>query len=194
MLTVPSATPASIVLTTLNAKYIHASLGLRYLLANMGDLRTQTVLREFTIARQPQDVVDELLSSLNGAPKPQIVGFGIYIWNVAQTTTVVRLLALLQTLALEDHGQPLRIRLVINRERRTHPQRLVLRPQNSHACRVERRDPHATGDFAAHQVFNSFAHLCSSLIREGDRENLAGPGLSVANQLRNAVREHAGLA
>ena len=92
MLTVPSATPASIVLTTLNAKYIHASLGLRYLLANMGDLRTQTVLREFTIARQPQDVVDELLSSLNGAPKRQIVGFGIYIWNVAQTTTVVRLL------------------------------------------------------------------------------------------------------
>jgi hypothetical protein len=28
-----------IVLCTLNAKYIHASLGLRYLLANMGDLQ-----------------------------------------------------------------------------------------------------------------------------------------------------------
>ncbi len=29
---------ADIVLTTLNAKYIHAAFGLRYLLANLGDL------------------------------------------------------------------------------------------------------------------------------------------------------------
>ena len=32
-----------IVLCTLNAKYIHASLGLRYLLANMGELQAQTL-------------------------------------------------------------------------------------------------------------------------------------------------------
>ena len=38
--------PPAIVLCTLNAKYIHASLGLRYLLANMGELRAQTALRE----------------------------------------------------------------------------------------------------------------------------------------------------
>ena len=50
-MTLPAARAApAIVLTTLNAKYIHASLGLRYLLANMGDLRPLTVLREFTIA------------------------------------------------------------------------------------------------------------------------------------------------
>ncbi len=84
--------PAAIVLCTLNAKYIHASLGLRYLLANMArhggaDLRAQTVLREFTIAREPQAIVDELL-----ALQPAIVGFGVYIWNVTQTTEVVRLL------------------------------------------------------------------------------------------------------
>jgi hypothetical protein len=29
----------SILLSTLNARYTHASLGLRYLLANMGELR-----------------------------------------------------------------------------------------------------------------------------------------------------------
>ena len=89
----PAAAAApSVVLCTLNAKYIHASLGLRYLLANMGDLRASTVLREFTIARQPQEVADELLAALgepqNGAV--QIVGFGVYIWNVTQTTEVVR--------------------------------------------------------------------------------------------------------
>ena len=85
-----SAAPAvfsAIVLCTLNAKYIHASLGLRYLLANMGGLRAQTQLREFTIARKPQELVDELL-----ALNPQVIGFGVYIWNVTQTCEVVRLL------------------------------------------------------------------------------------------------------
>ena len=81
------AASAQIVLCTLNAKYIHASLGLRYLLANMGDLRTQTQLREFTIARKPQELADELL-----ALNPQVIGFGVYIWNVTQTCEVVRLL------------------------------------------------------------------------------------------------------
>ncbi len=79
--------PSPIVLATLNAKYIHASLGLRYLLANMGELKPQTALREFTIARKPQDIVDELL-----ALSPRIIGFGVYIWNVTQTCDVVRLL------------------------------------------------------------------------------------------------------
>jgi radical SAM superfamily enzyme YgiQ (UPF0313 family) len=79
--------PTPIVLATLNAKYIHASLGLRYLRANMGDLKSQTTLREFTIARKPQDIVDELL-----ALAPRIIGFGVYIWNVTQTCEVVRLL------------------------------------------------------------------------------------------------------
>ena len=84
----------SIVLCTLNAKYIHASLGLRYLLANMGDLKAQTAMREFTIARKPQEVASELLALLgpmqDGAV--QIVGLGVYIWNVAQSTELVRLL------------------------------------------------------------------------------------------------------
>ena len=89
-----SPSPPTIVLATLNAKYIHASLGLRYLLANMGGLKAQTVLREFTIARKPQEVVDELLRLL-GEPAlggVQIIGFGVYIWNVTQTCEVVRLL------------------------------------------------------------------------------------------------------
>jgi hypothetical protein len=90
---VASYAPA-IVLTTLNAKYIHASLGLRYLLANMGALKRQTVLQEFTIARKASEVVTELLATL-GEPVSgtvQVIGFGVYIWNVTQTTEVVRLL------------------------------------------------------------------------------------------------------
>jgi hypothetical protein len=39
----------SIVLATLNARYAHASLGLRYLRANLGELRGETAIREFVI-------------------------------------------------------------------------------------------------------------------------------------------------
>ena len=81
-------------LCTLNAKYIHASLGLRYLLANMGELQAQTALREYTIARRPAELADELLALLGPAEagQVQVIGFGVYIWNVRQTCALVRLL------------------------------------------------------------------------------------------------------
>lgn len=89
----------SIVLATLNAKYIHASLGLRYLFANMGrhggaDLQACTSLREFTIHRTPQDIVDELSATLGPAQggAVKVVGFGIYIWNVSPSAAVIALL------------------------------------------------------------------------------------------------------
>ncbi len=73
-----------IVLATLNAKYIHASFGLRYLLANLGPLRSRTKLLEFDINQRPVDIVEALL-----AQHPRIVGLGVYIWNVPPTTEVV---------------------------------------------------------------------------------------------------------
>ena len=84
----------AILLCTLNAKYIHASLALRYLLANMGELRAQTALCEYTIARRPADLAAELLALLGPAEagRVQVIGFGVYIWNVSQTCELVRLL------------------------------------------------------------------------------------------------------
>jgi radical SAM superfamily enzyme YgiQ (UPF0313 family) len=76
-----------IVLATLNAKYIHASFGLRCLLANLGDLRSRACLREFVITQQPLEIVEALLSL-----QPRLIGLGVYIWNVTQTTEVVALL------------------------------------------------------------------------------------------------------
>ena len=73
-----------IVLATLNAKYIHASFGLRYLLANLGPLRSRTQLLEFDINQRPMDIAEALL-----AQNPSIVGLGVYIWNVAPTTELV---------------------------------------------------------------------------------------------------------
>ncbi len=77
----------TILLSTLNARYAHASLGLRYLLANMGDLQATTQIREFVIGAKTADVVEKLLEQ-----KPQIVGFVVYIWNVEETTKVVAML------------------------------------------------------------------------------------------------------
>ena len=76
-----------IVLTTLNARYIHAAFGLRYLLANLGDLQPRAALVEFDINQRPMEIVEAIL-----AREPRIVGFGVYIWNVTPTTEVVALL------------------------------------------------------------------------------------------------------
>lgn len=77
----------SIILSTLNARYSHASLGLRYLLANMGELAPVTQLHEFVIGVRAADVVEKLL-----VHKPGIIGFGVYIWNVDELTHIVALL------------------------------------------------------------------------------------------------------
>ena len=76
-----------IVLATLNAKYIHASFGLRYLLANLADLRPRAVLEEFIINQRPLEIAEKIL-----AHNPRIVGLGVYIWNVTLTTELVALL------------------------------------------------------------------------------------------------------
>src|SRR5262249_42840603 len=73
-----------IILTTLNAKYIHAAFGLRYLFANLGALGPRAALLEFDINQRPLDIVEALL-----AHSPAIIGFGVYIWNVSETYEVI---------------------------------------------------------------------------------------------------------
>ncbi len=75
----------SIVLATLNARYSHAALGLRYLRANLGALRDDSTIVEFTLRTPVETIVERLL-----ALAPRLIGFGVYIWNVTQTESVVR--------------------------------------------------------------------------------------------------------
>ena len=78
-------TPMStVVLCTINARYVHASLGLRYLAANMGELRTQTDIVEFVLGARAAEMAEQLL-----ARRPRIIGLGVYIWNIEETTRVV---------------------------------------------------------------------------------------------------------
>ena len=75
---------SDIVLATLNAKFIHASFGLRYLMANLGELKSRARLLEFDINQRPLDIAEKLL-----AASPRIIGLGVYIWNVAETAEVL---------------------------------------------------------------------------------------------------------
>ncbi|MBI3711632.1 MAG: B12-binding domain-containing radical SAM protein [Burkholderiales bacterium] len=87
----------TILLSTLNARYAHASLGLRYLYANMGELQAQTHLQEFVIGAKTTDLLERLLAWQRPDEK-LIIGFGVYIWNVEETT---RLVALIKRVAPE---------------------------------------------------------------------------------------------
>lgn len=76
-----------ICLVTLNSTYQHTAFGLRYLYANLNELQSKAKIFEYTIHRNPQEIVDSLISE-----NPKIIGFGVYIWNTSQTLKVVELL------------------------------------------------------------------------------------------------------
>ncbi|BBL57097.1 B12-binding domain-containing radical SAM protein [Methylomonas koyamae] len=78
---------SDIVITTLNARYIHSAFGLRYLYANMGELQQHTALVEFGIQQRPLEIVEKLLEL-----QPRIIGFGVYIWNAAEIGAIVAIL------------------------------------------------------------------------------------------------------
>ena len=131
-----------IVLATLNAKYIHASLGLRCLAANMdlhggAGLRARTQLREFVIQQRPTQIVEELL-----ALQPRVIGLGIYIWNVVETTQVVRLLKTLRP----------DIRIVLGGPEVSHE------VEQQEICRLADHVITGWGDV-------SFARLCRALLK-----------------------------
>jgi radical SAM superfamily enzyme YgiQ (UPF0313 family) len=78
----------SLVSSTLNARYAHASLGLRYLFANLDDdIRADAKIVEFVIGSKTEVLVEQLL-----AENPRVVSFGVYIWNVEETTKLVAML------------------------------------------------------------------------------------------------------
>jgi radical SAM superfamily enzyme YgiQ (UPF0313 family) len=79
-----------IVLATLNARYAHASLGLRCLRANLGEWREASVIREFVIGQRSEEIAERIL-----AERPRVLGLGVYIWNVEETTRLVAQLKLL---------------------------------------------------------------------------------------------------
>ncbi len=76
-----------IVLATLNARHTHASLGLRYLHANLGELAPRTRMLEFVIGMASEAIAERILDE-----QPRVLGLGVYIWNVVETERLVAIL------------------------------------------------------------------------------------------------------
>lgn len=76
----------NILITTLNAKYIHTSLSIRYLKAYAEpDFPIQ--IAEYTIKDPILNIVSDIYEK-----KPDILGFSCYIWNIEETMKVIEIL------------------------------------------------------------------------------------------------------
>ncbi len=78
---------STILLTTLNARYAHSALGLRYLYANLHELQNDTKIVEFTINEQIQTIAEDILKH-----SPKIIGMSVYIWNASQVAELIEII------------------------------------------------------------------------------------------------------
>ncbi|MDR2186348.1 MAG: B12-binding domain-containing radical SAM protein [Treponema sp.] len=79
---------SEIVLATINAKWIHPSLALRLLKANLKEYENQTLILEFALRQPLQEKLEPIL-----AARPRILGLSVSIWN---HTAVLELLKALE--------------------------------------------------------------------------------------------------
>lgn len=67
-----------ILLTTLNSKYIHSALSLKYIYNNIADIEGISVLvKEYTINENLQDIFADIFSDTY-----DLIAFSCYIWNI----------------------------------------------------------------------------------------------------------------
>ncbi|NLY77847.1 MAG: DUF4080 domain-containing protein [Tissierellia bacterium] len=78
------------ILTTLNSKFIHSALSIRYLKAFCMDICDIDIL-EFTINQNIDYIAGEIYKG-----KPNIIGFSTYIWNKEETLRVCEILKLVK--------------------------------------------------------------------------------------------------
>jgi len=78
---------STILLTTLNARYAHSALGLRYLYANLHEFQNDTKIVEFTINEQIQTIAEDILKN-----SPKIIGISVYIWNAREVSDLIEIL------------------------------------------------------------------------------------------------------
>ena len=76
-----------IILTTLNSRFTHTSLALRYIYANLQEYQQYSQIMEFSINDALQSITEKLLSQ-----NPTIIGIGVYIWNAREVAELVHLL------------------------------------------------------------------------------------------------------
>ncbi|WCK53754.1 B12-binding domain-containing radical SAM protein [Aneurinibacillus sp. Ricciae_BoGa-3] len=75
-----------VTVATLNAKYIHTSLAIRYLKA-YSEKDFDIDLAEYTIKDPVMNVVSDLFGR-----RPDVIGFSCYIWNIEETIRIIKML------------------------------------------------------------------------------------------------------
>jgi len=76
-----------VVLSTLNAKYIHSSLALKYLRMSCSTLPANIVIKEYTINNELLVILSDVYSE-----QPDVIGLSCYIWNIEMTLKLAGLL------------------------------------------------------------------------------------------------------
>lgn len=74
-----------IVLTAINAKYIHSNLALRNFVAYTADCSEHLVLKEYTINHVPDQILQGIYRE-----QPDVLCISCYIWNIASVETLIR--------------------------------------------------------------------------------------------------------
>ena len=73
-----------ILLTTLNAKYIHKNLALRWLYV-ASPMKESTTIKEYTIKDDVNRISDDILGQ-----NYDVICFSCYIWNIEETKQVIK--------------------------------------------------------------------------------------------------------
>jgi anaerobic magnesium-protoporphyrin IX monomethyl ester cyclase len=76
----------NIICTTLNAKYIHTNIAIRYLKA-YAQPEFDIQLTEYTIKDPVMNIVSDLIQR-----KPDVIGFSCYIWNIEESIKVIKMI------------------------------------------------------------------------------------------------------
>ncbi|MEH7076126.1 B12-binding domain-containing radical SAM protein [Neobacillus drentensis] len=76
----------NVICSTLNAKYIHTNLAIRYLKA-YAEPEFTIQIKEYTIKDPVLNIVTDLYQQ-----KPEVIGFSCYIWNIEETIKVVNMI------------------------------------------------------------------------------------------------------
>lgn len=75
-----------VIASTLNAKYIHTNIAIRYLKA-YAEPDFNVEMAEYTIKDPIMNIVTDLISK-----KPSVIGFSCYIWNIEETIKVIKMI------------------------------------------------------------------------------------------------------
>ncbi|WP_416825550.1 B12-binding domain-containing radical SAM protein [Ectobacillus polymachus] len=76
----------NVVISTLNAKYIHTNLAIRYIKAYAAP-EYDITLAEYTIKDPAMNIITDLFRK-----QPDVIGFSCYIWNIEETISVIKML------------------------------------------------------------------------------------------------------